>query len=270
MQLKHSRLLAGLTLVMTATLAIASYYGAFVPATYAHDAASMGTQGKGQDVFNLFIVVPLLLISLAFALRGNRVALLILSGTVFYVLYSYVIYAFGVHFNSMFLVYCAVFGTSFYAFLLCVTELTGLQAQQWFSDRTPNRATGIFFIVIATLFYLLWLKDVLPAILNNSVPANVVDNDLLVNPVHVLDIAIALPGLIATAILLFRKHSLGYVFAPIYLVFTILLALALIAMVVALKQKGITEDISVAGIFAALAVVSAVFLYKFLVNAGSK
>ena len=270
MELKHSRLLTGLTLAMTAVLAIASYYGAFVPATYAHDSASMGTQGMGQDVFDLFIVVPLLLILLAFTLRGSRVAFLILGGTVFYVLYSYVIYAFGVHFNSLFLVYCAVFGTSLYAFLLCVVELNDLQVQHWFDERTPNRATGIFFIVIAALFYLLWLKDVVPAILGNSVPETVADNDLLVNPVHVLDIAVALPGMIVTAILLFKKHPLGFIFAPVYLVFTILLALALVAMIVAMKLKGIAEDLSIAAVFVVLAAISAVFLYKFFRAPGVK
>lgn len=264
MQLKHPRLLTGLTLAMTVALAIASYYGAFVPTTYAHDSVSMGTQGKGQDVFDLFVVVPLLLISLVFTRRGNRVSFLILGGTVFYVLYSYVIYAFGVHFNSLFLVYCMVFGASLYTFLLCIVEFNNLQVQHWFGDRTPNRATGIFFIVIAALFYMLWLKDVVPAIMSNSVPASVTDNDLLVNPVHVLDIAVALPGLVVTGLLLFKKHPLGYLFAPIYLVFTILLALALIAMVVAVKQKGISEDISIAGIFVVLAAISAAFLYQFL------
>jgi hypothetical protein len=266
MQLKHPRLVIGLTLVMTAALAIASYYGAFVPTTYAHDSVSMGTQGMGQDVFDLFIVVPLLLILLIFTLRGSRVAFLILGGTVFYVLYSYVIYAFGVHFNSLFLVYCTVFGTSFYLFLLCIVELNDSQARHRNGNQIPNRATGIFFVIIAVLFYLLWLKDVVPAIFSNSVPASVADNDLLVNPVHVLDIAVALPGLIVTALLLFKKHPLGYLFAPFYLVFTILLALALIAMVVAVKQKGLSEDISIAGIFAVLAAISAVFLYQFLRN----
>ena len=269
MQLKHPRLLAGLTVVMTVALAIASYYGAFVPATYVHDSTSMGAQGMGQDVFDLLVVVPLLLISLVFSCRGNRAAFLVLAGTVFYVLYSYVVYAFGVHFNSLFLVYCAVFGTSFYLFLLCIIELNSLQVHSWFSDNSPNRATGIFFIIIAVLFYLLWLKDVVPAILSNSVPATVTDNDLLVNPVHVLDIAVVLPGLVVTAILLFKKHPLGYIFAPIYLVFTFLLALALIAMVVALELRGISEDISIAGIFVVLAVISAVFLYQFLRNTES-
>jgi hypothetical protein len=262
-ELKHPRWLTGLILVLTVFLAIASYYGAFVPGTYARDSASMGIQGMGQDVFDLFVVVPLLVIALAFTLRGSRIASLVLGGTVFYVLYSYVLYAFGVHFNNLFLVYCTILGTSLYTFLLWVIELNGSQLQHWFGDRVPLRGTGIFFIIVAVLFYLLWLKDVVPAILGNSVPATVADNDLLVNLVHVLDIAVALPGLVITAILLFKKHPLGYIFAPVYLVFTTLLALALVAMVVAMKQKGIGEDISIAAVFIVLAAISAVFLYQF-------
>lgn len=263
MKLKQHRLLIGLSLVMTLSLAVASYYGAFVPSTYARDSASMGAQGMGQNMFDLFVVVPLLVISLALTLRNNRIAFLLFSGTVFYILYSYILYAFGVHFNNMFLVYCLVFGASFYVFILVVIELNGMQVQHRFGDRAPVRATAIYFIVIALLFYLLWLKDVVPAIVGNSVPATVADNDLLVNPVHVLDIAVALPGLVITAVLLFKKHELGYIFAPIYLVFTILLALALIAMVIAMKATSIGEDISIAGIFLILAAISAAFLYLF-------
>jgi len=264
MELKQPGLLIGLTLVLTVFLAIASYYGVFVPATYARDSVSMGTQGMGQDVFDLFVAVPLLVIALVFTLRGSRAALLVLGGTVFYVLYSYIIYALGVHFNSLFLVYCVIFGTSLYAFLLCIIELNAIQLR--FGKRAPLRSTGIYFIVVAVLFYLLWLKDVVPAIIGGTVPATVSDNNLLVNPVHVLDLAVALPGLVVTAILLFRKHSLGYVFAPLYLVFTILLALALVAMAVVMKQKGIAEDLSIAIIFVVLAAISAVFLYRFLRN----
>lgn len=264
MELKHPGWLAVLTLVMAVFLAIASYYGAFVPGTYARDSVSMGTQGMGQDLFDLFVVVPLSVIALACTLRGGRAAFLVLGGTIFYVLYSYIIYAFGVHFNNLFLVYCIVLGTSLYAFLLCVIELNGAQLQHWFGDKAPLRSTGVFFIIVAVLFSLLWLKDVVPAIMGNSVPASVTENDLLVSPVHALDLAVALPGLIVTAVLLFNKNPLGYVFAPTYLVFTVLLALALIAMVVVMKQKGAGEDISIAALFAVLAAISAVLLYRFL------
>ena len=260
----HTRVLTGLTLVLIASLVVASYYGVFVPGTYARDSASMGTQGMGQDAFDLFFVTPLLAVLLFFALRGNRIAWLLYVGTLFYVVYSFVIYGFGVHFNQMFLVYCLVLGTSFYAFALSVYETGRMRVSEWFDDRPPLRATAIYFLVIAALFYSLWLKDVLPPLLAGSVPATVRDNDLLVNPVHVLDMAIALPGVISTAVLLLRRHPLGYLFAPMFLVFLILLALAIIAMVVALKVKGVSEDTSLTAVFGVLVVISGIFLFRFL------
>ena len=48
------------------------------------------------------------------------------------------------------------------------------------------------------------------------------------------------------------------------LVLAVALAVALIGMVLMLKIKGLSDDTSVAGIFAILAVISTIFLYVFL------
>jgi len=81
--------------------------------------------------------------------------------------------------------------------------------------------------------------------------------------VHVIDIAFALPGLIVVAVLLFKKHNLGYIFAPVGLVFTIILTIALVGMVMMLKVKNVSDDTSVAGIFLFLSVISTVLLILF-------
>jgi hypothetical protein len=114
------------------------------------------------------------------------------------------------------------------------------------------------------MFYLLWFKDIIPAIMENSIPKNVRDYDLLVNPVHVLDIAFILPGLIITSILIMKKYSMGFILSPIFLVFIILMVFSLSAMVAMLKVRGVSEDISIAGIFIILAIVSLIFLYIFM------
>lgn len=89
---------------------------------------------------------------------------------------------------------------------------------------------------------------------------------MLGNPVHVLDLSIALPGLALTTVLLMKKRRLGYILAPVLLVFVIILTIALAGMVMMTKARGITEDISIAVIFIVLAVISIVFLYLFLKN----
>lgn len=253
-----------LTIILAGALAVVSYCGVFVPGTYERDAASMAAQGMGQDLVDLFLVVPLLIIFLIWMRRGNKTAFFLFGGTVLYVLYSFIIYAFGVHFNSLFLLYCLILGLSLYTMILFLFELNRLDVESWFAPGIPVRLLGIYLIVIAAMFYLLWLKDIVPAILSHAVPAAVSDYDLLVNPVHVIDLAIALPGLVITAILLMKKNKLGYIMTPILMVFVVIMAVALAAMVVVLKIKNISDDVSIAAIFIVLAVISTVFLYVFL------
>jgi len=253
-----------LSILLTITLAVVSVFGVFVPGTYERETASMAAQGRGQDLVDLFFILPLFVISLIYMLKNKKTAYFIYSGTVLYILYSFIIYSFGVHFNQLFLIYCFTLGLSLYAFILIMCTLNSLDVKNWFSTEVPGRSLGIYLIAIAVLFYLLWFKDIIPAIVHNTVPESVSNYNLLVNPVHVIDIAFALPGLIITAILLFKKSKLGYILGPVSLVFIINLAIALTGMVIMVKIRGISDDSSVAGIFIILAVISLVFLVLFL------
>lgn len=264
MEIRHIRTITLLTLLLAVVLGVVSFFGAFVPGTYARDAASMAAQGRGQDWVDLFIVLPLLVLTLIWTKKGSRAAALLFSGTIFYILYSFVIYAMGVHFNRLFLLYCAVLGLSLYLFILLVDALRKEEVESWFGDKLPVRLIGGFLLGIAVLFDLLWLKDVVPAVISGSVPKTVSDYGLLVNPVHVLDLAVALPGLIVTAVLLMRRQRLGYILTPVALTFILLLAAALIGMVLRLKAEGISDDTSVAGIFTVLALISAIVLWAFM------
>ena len=266
MQSHLTRSINIITILLAVILAVVSFLGVFDETTYERDAASMAAQGAGQDAVNLFIVIPLLILSLIFVNRNSKTACLIYTGIILYLLYSFVIYAFGVHFNRLFLFYCAILGLSLYAFVLSLIRLNGMDVQNWFKDSLPVRSISIFMLIVAVMFYALWLKSVLPAILNNTVPAEVADYKLLVNPVHVLDLSIVLPGLIITAVLLWKKQKSGLILAPTVLVFVLILAVALIGMVMMLDIKDITDDTSIAWIFAVLAVISAVFLFVFLRN----
>ena len=100
--------------------------------------------------------------------------------------------------------------------------------------------------------------------MNNSVPASVSSYNLLVNPVHVMDLSFILPGLIIVSVLLIRKKPPGYIFVPVFLVFIILLSLALAAMTIMLVLRNVSEDFSLAGIFGVLAIISIIFLIVLL------
>ena len=81
----------------------------------ARETPTWAAQGIGQDVANLFCIFPSMLIALPFAFRGSTRATLVSLGLLIYVVYSYILYAFLIHFGPWFPVYMAVLGLSAYA-----------------------------------------------------------------------------------------------------------------------------------------------------------
>jgi len=97
MQKKNDPIILLLSVPLAILTAIVSFAGVFIENTYAGENALYTAQGIGQYIVNLFIVVPVLLIAAFFAWRKSKLGLLIWSGIIFYLAYSYTIYSFGFH-----------------------------------------------------------------------------------------------------------------------------------------------------------------------------
>jgi len=244
--------------------AFVSYAGIFIKSTYSKETISYAAQGIGQDIVNLFIVVPILIIAAFFAYRRSKLGLLIWSGAISYLTYSYTIYCFGLHFNNLFVIYCIILGLSFYSLVYFVISSLQGNVSEWFSKKISTKSTGIFLIIIAVLFYIIWLSEIIPAIMMNEVPKSILESGLLINPVHVLDLAICLPALIITGIALIEKRSIGFLLAPTMLIFCIFMAIAIAAMVLVMKSKGLESNLVLFSVFALITFISTVFLIRYL------
>jgi len=244
--------------------AIVSYMGIFIDSTYVKETTFYATQGIGQDIINLFVVVPILIVSSLFAYRKSRSGLFIWSGAIFYLAYSYTIYSFGLHFNSLFISYCFILGLSFYSLIYFVITSLHENISGWFSSKVSTKSTGIYLIVISLLFYFIWLSEIIPAILLNQTPKSVVESGLLINPVHVLDIAICLPALLITGIALIKKKSIGFLLAPTMLIFCIFMAIAIAAMVLVMKSKGLESNMALFSVFGIITCISIFLLIRYL------
>ena len=244
--------------------AIVSYAGVFVESTYARENSLYAAQGIGQDIVNLFIVVPILLLAAFFAWRKSKLGLLIWSGAIFYLAYSYTIYSFGLHFNNLFIAYCLILGLSFYSLVYFLISSLRENVSQWFASDVSTKPTGIFLVVIAVLFYFIWLSEIIPAILINATPKSIIESGLLINPVHVLDIAICLPALIVTGIALIKKKNIGFLLAPTMLLFCIFMAVAIAAMLITMKAKGLDTNLVLTAIFGFITLLSSFFLVRHL------
>ena len=81
--------------------------------------------------------------------------------------------------------------------------------KQGFAGRAMPRPAW-FLIVVAVLFVLLWLSEIVPSLLAGDPSRSARDWNVPTNPVHVLDLAFFLPAAVTSGILLLRRRPLGY------------------------------------------------------------
>jgi hypothetical protein len=152
-------------------------------------------------------------------------------GALVYVVYMYAMYAFDVRFNPLFLVYLALFGGALYALVWSLASVDPAALRRACSGSSPARPAALFLALTAGFFYLLELGEAIPASIAGKLPPSAVEYGLPTNPVHVLDMAVLLPALGITAVLLWRRRTFGYVLAGALLTFIALLDLSLLSMV---------------------------------------
>jgi len=247
-------------LIVAALVVISSLAGIGDPATYGRETASWRAQGIGQDWVDLIVAVPWLIGSAIASLRGSHRGSLLLGSGLAYTAYSFVIYAFDVHFNQMFLVYCAILGLSIYGLIALAMTLAGKHLRVGVASPALRRVASVVLLATATLFALMWLGDDVPAVLRDEPPADLRDVGLFTNAVHVLDLALVLPALFASGILFWRRRNAGHMLATIAIGFCVLMNLNIAGIVVALQRSGLAPDLTMAWTFGGVAVVMAVVL----------
>ncbi len=254
-----------LTVPIALLLAMAAGGGVFIGDLY-RDTPYLVVQARGQDLITLGVALPTLVISAWLTGRGSQRARLVWLGVLVYTVYTYVGYAFAVRFNALFLVYVALLGCATYALIggLVTTDRAGIQAR--FMTRTPVKTVSLFLAVIAVLFYALWLSDALPASLAGQPSQGLIDAGTPTNFVQVLDMAWLLPALVLTAVNLWRKQPIGYTLAGALLTYSVLLTLAVLAMVVFMARGGQPVVIPQVVIFVVMLAVSSGLLIGYLQN----
>src|SRR6266536_2402318 len=223
----------------------ASASGIFLKSIYVRETLSWAVQGIGQDIVNLVAAV-VLFIAAYFVNKGSVKAFLVWSGVL------------------LFLVYVAIVGLSFYALVVFVIHMHLDSLQAYFSANTPARLVSAFLPVLGIVFYLLWLREEIPALVTGTIPPSVTAANLPTNPVHVLDLGLYLPAMIITGLLLWRRKLLGYLLAGPLLVFSILSGSAILVIFLVMGSKGMPTSVGIEAFFVVIIVVSLVLSVLFL------
>ncbi|HEY8780394.1 MAG TPA: hypothetical protein VIM16_02165 [Mucilaginibacter sp.] len=250
-----------LSFPLTILVAISAYCGIFIDGTYAGETENWRVQGIGQDLFDLFIIVPALIISGIFAYQNKKIAFFTFGGAVLFLVYSYAIYCFALHFNYLFLVYCLTFGLSVYSFVWFTAAHSANVVKTWFDSHVPVKLLAFILIFIAVLFYFLWLSEIIPAIMQHKTPKSLIGTGMLTNPVQVLDISLLLPGMIITSIFLLKRKPVGYLLTPVALVFCVLMSANIAGLAIFMKLKGMSDSLMIAEIMGIFVVFGLILLY---------
>jgi hypothetical protein len=241
-------------------LAIAFCGGLFLPSMYADESRRQAALSIGNDVGNLVLIVPVLVIAAILALRGSCAARLVWMGTLAYLIYDFLGYALALHFNSMFLAYCGVLGLSFYALAGGLMALPTAEVAHRYGPRTPVKTTGIVLLLMGAVIVSHWLSEIIPALLAGAVPQAVRDSGHLTEAVAVLDLAFGAPACTIAAILLLRRKPLGFVLGPVVLTFLVLSSLVLAPMGIEMVRRGFEAGRVLCAIGLGIAAGSAVLL----------
>ena len=219
------------SVLVSALVTLTSLCGILITGTYSREMPSWTIQALGQDYTNLAVVI-LLLVSTFFVMRRSLRGYLVWLGAWLYLVYAFMIYAFALHFQFLFLVYVAILGVSGYTLAGGLVAVDPAIPAQALRKNPYMRKAGFLLFATGILFSALWLSEIIPNILAGTIPASLVEMKLPVNPVHVLDLAFVIPGMIITAILLWRDDAAGFLMAVPLLVFSVTMGLGIIVMMV--------------------------------------
>lgn len=241
--------------------------GLVLPATYAREVPLWAIQAAGQDIANL-LVAGLLAGCTYFVSRRSLPAYLVWLGLLLYVIYAFAIYAFAIRFQFLFLCYVAVLGLSGFTLAGGLMAADRESVARVLRKNPALQHAAVLLGTIAVLFIVLWLSSIIPDILAGTVPADVAAMGLLVNPVHVLDLAFFLPGMLATAYLVRRDGPTGCLMAVPMLVFAITMGLGIVAMNLLSILAGLPYSVPALIMVTLIIVLCTVQVYRCLAETG--
>lgn len=175
---------------------------------YRFDSLFSGAGYQGQDFITLALAIPLLLLAILRYRRGTLNGGLLLSGILAYFLYVYASMALGASYNSLFLVYVALFSTSFFAFVLTFVSCNLDALPVAVLTRLPRRGPAIFLLASGVLTLLVWLGPLLSALHSGTAPALLGNSSTMVT--DALDLGLITPANLIAGMLILQRRSLGY------------------------------------------------------------
>lgn len=208
---------------------------------YKFESKGFGLQLVAQDLVNIFIGIPLLIIGLILFLKRSLKGYFILTGTVGYFLYTFITYSFICKYNYFFLIYVALMSLCFFNFIFLIKRGEGFNFSNNFKTETPVKFYGVLQIVMSVLFALMWLKRILPSLTGDFSGLQLEHYNTL--GIQAIDIGFVIPVSIYSGVLIFKRREIGYLLTSIMLFKLTTLFIAVVAMVIVQHLGGVEQSL---------------------------
>lgn len=210
---------------------------------YRHDSSFVAALFKGTDAVTLFAGIPLLLTGYWLYRRGSLRGGIFLIGMLLYFLYLGVTYTFSAIFNSLFLVYTALFSASLLAVILALTSFDTQNLASKVTSGMPRRGIAIFMFVAGLGTLMLWLSELIGPLMTGQAPANLGPYTTMFT--HGFDSAVITPACVITGVYLLKRKPLGYLLAAPLLILCTLIGVVVIAQTISQTLAGFVFPIGV-------------------------
>ncbi len=191
-----------------------------------HGPAVMVGSMRGTALVVLVLAIPILLLGMGTMGGGRLMAAVVWIAGVVFITYQAWMFLFAVPFNGLFLVDVAMLAFGFWAI---VGLLVRLDPDRFAAARSrmPVRLLSGWMVVSCAAFYLLWLKNVVPALFDSDAPAFLDGTGMVTATNYVLDMALFLPFTLVAAVALWRRTTWGVVVGGAMLIVLVLESIAI-------------------------------------------
>ncbi len=230
---------------------------------YYWDTVSSAAQMQANDLVMVVLGLPLLALSYWLTLRGSLRGRLLLTGTLGFILYTYITMSVGAAYNAFFLVYVAIFSLSLFAFVLMMMsfDLEALPAH--FSEKLPRRAIAGLLFFAAAFLLVAWLGRIAPTVLQGQRP--LLDNTTTMF-IQAMDLALIVPLCAVAGVLLLRHSPWGYLLASVGMMKFLTMGIAVSLMGLNMARRGVSVSAAELVVFPVITLVNVALVGVLLRN----
>jgi hypothetical protein len=230
---------------------------------YYWDTLSSAAQTQANDLVTLVLGLPLLAVSFLLSWHGSLRGRLILTGTLGFILYTYITMCFGAAYNHLFLVYVALFSLSLYTFILSMMSFDLNTLPAHFSKKLPRGwMAGLLFFAAAFLTFA-WLGRIAATFAPENVPALENTTSMFI---QAMDLGVIVPLCILAGIQLLRRSPWGYLLASVGMMKFLTMGTAVSLMGVNMARVDVPINAAEMAIFPTITLVNIIMVVILLRN----